>query len=594
MNVDFSVPTVDSGASVTPQSSCLQVLLDKYARADESNADDVLGRVAAALARDEGQHQRFQWALQAGLIPGGRIAAAAGTRLHVTMGNCFVQPLGDFIAGERAGVPGILRALELAAQTMHMGGGVGYDFSPIRPQGAWVAGTESRSSGPIGFMRVFDTMCDTIESAGARRGAQMGILRCDHPDIEAFVQAKRLPGELAHFNLSVAITDELMQAVQNDRNFELVHVARPFEPALRAHQRPDGAWIYRSVRARVLWDGIVRAAHASGEPGVLFIDTIARRNNLSDIESISASNPCGEQPLPPWGACVLGSIDLTRVIRNPFTCAAAIDWSLLRRLVTLGVELLDRALDVSIWPLPQQAEQVQAKRRIGLGFMGLGDALLMLGHRYDSLAARELASSLARYICHAAYRSSIALARQLGPFPLFDAARFLAEPHFASTLPEDLKAEIARHGLRNSHLLAIAPTGSIALAFADNVSSGIEPVFAASCARLRRMPDGRRTPIHLLDHAIRVWQSLHTDANAPRLPPAFVTALQMRAADQLAMVASVAPFIDAGISKTVNLPRTAPLSETAETFSGAWRAGLSGITVYRADTPSPGAATESD
>jgi ribonucleoside-diphosphate reductase alpha chain len=291
---------------------------------------------------------------------------------------------------------------------------------------------------------------------------------------------------------------------------------------------------------------------------------------------------------------VLGSIDLTRVIRNPFTPDAAIDWSVLRRLVTIGVELLDRALDVSVWPLPQQAQEVQAKRRIGLGFMGLGDALMMLGHRYDSEAAREVSSSIARYMCHAAYRSSIALARQLGPFPLFDAQPFLSEPHFASTLPGDMKAEIALYGLRNSHLLAIAPTGSIALAFADNVSSGIEPVFAASCARLRRMPDGGRKPIHLIDHAVRVWQALHTETRAARLPPSFVTALQMRAGDQLKMVAAVAPFIDAGIAKTVNLPRNASVSETAQTFIGAWRAGLSGITVYRADAASPGVGTESD
>ena len=594
MDVDLTCPAAASPALVTPQSSCQQVLLDLYARKDETNAADVLERVAAALARDEPQHQRFRSALQSGFIPGGRIAAAAGTPLHATLGNCFVQPLGDFIAGEREGVPGILRALELAARTLRMGGGVGYDFSPIRPEGAIVAGTESRASGPIGFMRVFDTMCETIESSGARRCAHMGILHCDHPDIEAFVQAKRLPGELARFNLSVAITDELMHAVDSDRTIELVHAARPFGQAPGSRQRADGLWVYRTLRARVLWDGIVRAAHASGEPGVLFIDTIARRNNLSDIESISATNPCGEQPLPPWGACVLGSIDLTRVIRNPFTPEAAIDWSVLRRLVTIGVELLDRALDVSVWPLAQQAQQVQAKRRIGLGFMGLGDALMMLGHRYDSEAAREVASSIARYMCHAAYRSSIALARQLGPFPLFDAQRFLSEPHFASTLPGDMKAEIALHGLRNSHLLAIAPTGSIALAFADNVSSGIEPVFAASCARQRRMPDGGRKPIHLIDHAIRVWQALHPETRAARLPPAFVTALQMRAGDQLKMVAAVAPFIDAGIAKTVNLPRNASVSETAQTFTGAWRAGLSGITVYRADAASPGVGTESD
>lgn len=429
------------------------VLMEKYARNDEHCIDDIHRRVARALAQAEKPENREAWAsrflqaLRDGFVPAGRIPSAAGTRLVATLINCFVQPVGDSITGDDEGYPGIYVALAEAAETMRRGGGVGYDFSRIRPRGAWVAGTQSSASGPVPFMRVFDCSCQTVESVGARRGAQMGVLRCDHPDIEDFIGAKD-HGELTNFNLSVGLTDAFMQAVCDDRTVELVHRAEP-GPRIRTdarHRRDDGLWVYGTRRARALWERIMRSAYVQAEPGALFLDRVNADNNLSCCETLAATNPCGEQPLPPYGGCCLGSIDLTRFVKNPFEPAARFDEEGFSRLATLAVRMLDNVLDITAWPLERQRQEALGKRRIGLGFTGLGDALVMLNLRYDAPEGRDAARRIARALRDAAYAASCELARERGAFPLFNADPYLSRNTFASRLPEPLKMRIrAQH-----------------------------------------------------------------------------------------------------------------------------------------------------
>ncbi len=573
-------------AALPPQPISTEVLLEKYAKGDERTAADVHARVARALAAAEKPEERAAWqarfeaALAAGFVPAGRIASAAGTELAATLINCFVQPVGDSITEEEDGFPGIYTALAQAAETMRRGGGVGYDFSRIRPAGAAVASTASSASGPVSYMRVFDRSCETVESAGARRGAQMGVLRCDHPDIEAFIHAKD-HGDLKNFNLSVGVTDAFMQAVLDDAQVELVHKAEPSAKlkAAGASQRADGLWVYRRVAARSLWDQVMRATYDHAEPGVLFLDRINADNNLGYCETIAATNPCAEQPLPAHGCCCLGSIDLTRFVREPFTPQAHFDAEGFAALCATAVRMLDNVLDVTVWPLPEQRAEAMAKRRIGLGFTGLGDALAMLGLRYDSQPARQQARRIAETMRDAAYAASADLAAERGAFPLFNRDLFLSGGRFASRLPQPLKDRIRAQGMRNSHLLSIAPTGTISLAFADNASNGIEPPFSWTYTRRKRMPDGSTQAYAVEDHAWRLYRHLHGQ-DAP-LPEAFVTALEMSAADHAAMVAAVAPCIDTAISKTVNVPADYPYADFQHLYLQAWQSGLKGLATYR-------------
>ena len=558
----------------------------RYAGRDvqERTIADTWRRIARTLAAVDGDNaaateRQFLSILQDfKFLPGGRIHAGTGTPRSVTLFNCFVMGTIE------DSIPGIFRALQEGALTMQQGGGIGVDFSTLRPRGTPAKGAGNIASGAVSFMQIWDAMCGTILSTGARRGAMMATLRCDHPDIEEFATAKQQSSQLRRFNLSVQITDAFIDAVRGDGEWPLVFPAAAFggngETVLRdwpGEDRPVPCRIVRRVRARQLWNRILRATYDYAEPGVLFIDRINRRNNLWYREKLSATNPCGEIPLPPYGACDLGSLNLTRFVRSPFTSEARIDFSDIEQTTRVAVRLLDNVIDASHFPLPQQAENAHGSRRIGLGITGLADAMVMLGLSYGGYESLAVAGDIMRCICHAAYRASIALASEKQGFPYFERDRYLASA-FIRSLPDDIQTRIAGQGIRNSHLLAIAPTGTISL-LAGNVSSGLEPIFAASYARNVLSEDGTPKQFLLTDYALDLWRRLMgTPTGTPR---GFVTAGELPVSAHLQMQAALQPFVDNSISKTVNVPEEMPFDEFKQIYDAAYDMGLKGCTTFR-------------
>ncbi|HHC73271.1 MAG TPA: adenosylcobalamin-dependent ribonucleoside-diphosphate reductase [Thiotrichales bacterium] len=550
----------------------------------EATIEESWRRVATAVASVEEKERRswsdrfFRLLSDFRFLPGGRILAGAGVPHDVTLFNCFVMGTIE------DSMDGIFDALKEGALTMQAGGGVGYDFSPLRPSGTRARRVGGIASGPVSFMRIWDAMCATLLSTGARRGAMMATLRCDHPDILSFIEAKRHPGELTHFNLSVLVTDEFMEAVERDEEWPLLFPADRLDgeggEIVMRHgwggPHPVPCRVLRRMPARRLWERLTRAAWEHAEPGVLFIDRINEQNNLGWREWISATNPCGEVPLPPYGACNLGSFNLTRFVHDPFTPKAHFDLEALRAEVPVAVRFMDDVIDLSRFPLPAQQEQERGSRRIGLGITGLADTLILLGLHYASEEAREFASRVMETLCHAAYAASIGLAEVRGSFPFFDREACLDRP-FIRRLPEALRGEIARHGIRNSHLLAIAPTGTVSL-LANNISSALEPVFAFRQQRRVMQSDGSYHSFELEDHAWRLWREM----NGERSPPeSFVTATELEPHHHLAMQAALQPWVDNAISKTINVPADHPLEAFGEIYRQAWRLGLKGCTTFR-------------
>lgn len=516
-----------------------------------------IARVAAAVEAEPAVWEaRFLDVLKGfRFLPGGRIQAGAG-RADAVLFNCFVLP------GPGAAAEATLRALEGAVATLRAGGGVGCDFSEAPPQG-WPAERGPPAPGPVAFLGLWDEACRTFLAHAARQGAMMGALRCDHPDIQAFIAAKARTGALSRFNLSVAVSDAFMAAVRADAYWPLVW--------------PAGGAPVRILRARALWETLLKAAYDRGDPGVLYIDRIRTQNNLAWRERIAATNPCGEVPLPEYGACDLGSLNLTAFVRAPFTPAARLDFSALSETAGIAVRLLDNVIDISAYPLPAQAAEAKGSRRIGLGITGLGDALVMLGQTYGAPASLATAAEWIRTIRDAAYSASVNLAREKGAFPTLERAQYL-EGAFVQRLPETIRGEIAAHGLRNSHLLAIAPTGSISL-LAGGVSSGLEPIFAGAQLRHIRNAQGSERVVRILDPALALWRELKSPTASE--PPAFVVARELPLSAHLDMQAALQPFVDNAISKTVNVRPDLPFADFRTLFERAYDLGLKGCTAFR-------------
>jgi ribonucleoside-diphosphate reductase alpha chain len=576
----------------------------KYRWRDEDTVydhsiQDTWRRIARALASVESTRkahweEQFYQALSGfKFLPAGRIMAGAGTQRHVTLFNCFVMGIVE------DSMDGIFDSLKEGALTMQQGGGVGYDFSTLRPHGTFAHATGGIASGPVSFMRIWNAMCATLLSTGYRRGAMMATLRCDHPDIEEFIQAKQSSGELNHFNLSVQVLDEFMQAVHDNADWALVFPATELStsppPNIDTVMRhwpgqpePVACQVVKRIKARDLWQQLMRATYDYAEPGVLFIDRVNQLNNLWYCESISATNPCGEIPLPPYGACDLGSINLTQFVHNAFEENATLDIQGIEHTAQVAVRMLDNVIDVSGFPLPHQAKRQHSNRRIGLGITGLADTLMMLGLNYGETKARNAAAAIMKTICHCAYRTSIELAREKSRFALLDTDKYL-QGQFIKTLPNDIRQGIAEYGIRNSHVTAIAPTGTISL-LANNVSSGLEPVYDFQFTRNILEMDGQYQEHRVADYAYRLWQNRGGEHS---LPSYFVTAQNLSPQAHLQMQAALQPYVDNSISKTINIPQDYPFEAFREVYEIAYKQGLKGCTTFRPN-PTRGSILKND
>ena len=525
----------------------------------EQTVQDTWRRIAKALSEVETEPKKWETIFYNALtdfkfLPAGRITAGSGTKRNVTLFNCFVMGvIPDSMSG-------IFDMLKEAALTMQQGGGIGYDFSTIRPKGSLVKGIAADASGPVSFMDVWDSMCRTIMSAGSRRGAMMATMRCDHPDIEKFIAAKSDSQKLRMFNLSVLVTDAFMDAVKKGEDWKLIYNNK----------------VYSVIKAADLWDQIMRATYNFAEPGVIFIDRINATNNLSYCETITATNPCGEQPLPPYGACLLGSINLAKLVEQPFDKNAYLDVSQLEDLVSTAVRMMDNVIEVSQFPLEAQKLEAKNKRRIGLGVTGLADALLMVGLRYGSDEAVKKTEKWMKTIALSAYKASINLAEEKGAFPLFDPEKFIVSGKMIQ-MDEDVKQAVHKFGIRNALLTSIAPTGTISL-YAGNVSSGIEPVFAYSYKRKVLQNDGSHVEEEVVDYAVQLWRDKF--GNAP-LPDFFVSAQNLTPADHVKMQAAAQKWVDSSISKTINCPEDISFDDFKEVYIQAYDTGCKGCTTYR-------------
>jgi len=552
----------------------------------DQTLEDTWHRVARALALvEEGNPERWEQEFYTALedfkfIPGGRVLAGAGTQHKVTLFNCFVMGTIE------DSIPSIFENLKEGALTMQQGGGVGYDFSTLRPKGTLARSSNNISSGPVSFMNIWDAMCATMISTGARRGAMMATLRCNHPDIVDFIQAKQEGGRLTNFNLSVLVSDAFMDAVRKDQDWPLIFPDKTLSNNGDEGQIVVKRWsgtdeavfcrVLKTVKARELWQLLMKSAYTSAEPGVLFIDRINEGNNLKYCEHITATNPCGEIPLPHYGACNLGSINLTKFIKKPFSANARVDWKGIRGITQTVVRMLDNAISVSGFPLQKQQEKASQSRRIGLGITGLADALIMMGLHYASSEARTLAEKIMSEICNKAYITSTELAALKGPFPLYVEEAYMKSP-FIQRLPEEIQHKIHGRGIRNSHLLSIAPTGSISI-LANNISSGLEPVYDFTYERKILNRDGTKTGYEVSDYAWRLWQERYPEQPLPNF---FVDAKGLTPLHHLKMQSVLQKHIDNSISKTINIPKEYPFEQFMKIYQQAYDEGLKGCTTFR-------------